>query len=178
MDDDAEQDRLFELAKKSGKAFSMGRPIADDVARVVQAVQWFIVLAVPRLFRGLTRTPPREHLMGLLDTFVVYARHDGRYSRAEFEPVPYEQREPLALKLRALVEAWKAPALPSEVVEAARALLHAEGRSGPPEGWDALPEDMNEEELLWPEGVPALLKLAGSSNVADGGRGSDPRHVE
>ena len=108
--------------------------------------------------------------MGLLDTFVAYARHDGRYSRADFEPVPYEQREALALKLRALVEVWTPPAMPSEIMEAARELLHAEGRSGPPEGWDALPEDMNEEEMLWPEGVPALLKMAGSSNAAGGGR--------
>jgi hypothetical protein len=163
MDEDAEQGRLFELARKSGKAFSMGRPIADDVARVVQAVQWIIVLAVPRLFRGLTRTPPREHLMGLLDTFVAYARRDGRYSPAEFAAVPYEQREALALKLRALVESWTPPALPSEITEAARALLYAEGRKGPPGGWGALTDDMNEEELLWPEGVPALLKLASGS---------------
>ncbi len=170
MDDDAEQNRLFELAKKSSKAFSMGRPIADDAARVVQAVQWIMVLAVPRLFRGLTRTPPREHLVGLLDTFVAYARHDGRYSPAEFEPVPYEQREPLTLKLRALVEAWKAPALPSEIVEAARALLLAEGRKGPTGGWDAFSDELDEEELLWPEGVPALLKLTGSSTAAKGER--------
>jgi hypothetical protein len=168
MDDDAEQGRLFALARKSGKAFSMGRPMLDDVARVVQALQWIIILAVPRLFSGLTRTPPREHLLSLLDTFVAYARHDGRYSPADFEPVPYEQREELGLKLRALVEAWTPPAMPSEITQAARELLHAEGRNAPPEGWDALSEDMNEEELLWPEGVPTLLKLAGSSNAAGG----------
>ena len=64
MDDDAaELSRLFALARKSGKAFSMGRPILDDVAKVVQALQWIIILAVPRLFGGLTRTPPREHLL-------------------------------------------------------------------------------------------------------------------
>lgn len=157
-DDDAEQSRLFDLARKSGKAFSMGRPILDDVTRVVQALQWIIILAVPRLFGVLTRMPPREHLLSLLDTFVSYVRHDGRYSRAEFEPVPYERRESLALSLRALVEGWTPPALPMDITNAARALLFAEGRKGPPEGWDTLPDVLDEEELLWPEGVPALLK--------------------
>jgi hypothetical protein len=170
MDDDAEQSRLFDLARKSGKAFSMGRPMLNDVAKVVQALQWIIILAVPRLFGVLTRTPPREHLLDLLDTFVSYVRHDGRYSRADFEPVPYERREALAMSLRALVECWSPPALPMEITEAARALLFAEGRKGPPEGWDALAEDLDEEELLWPEGVPALLKQSGRANPADGGR--------
>jgi hypothetical protein len=169
MDDDAaELSRLFALARKSGKAFSMGRPILDDVAKVVQALQWIIILAVPRLFGGLTRTPPREHLLDLLDTFVSYVRHDGRYSRAEFEPVPYERRESLALSLRALVENWTPPTLPMEITEAARALLFAEGRKGPPEGWDALPDELDQDELLWPEGVPALLKQSGGSNPVDG----------
>lgn len=160
MDDD-EQRRLFDLAMKSGEAFSMGRPMLNDVAEVVQAVQWIIVLAVPRLFDGLTRTPPREHLLMLLDTYVSYVRHDGRYSPAEFETVPYERRESLASSLRALIEDWTPPALPMEITEAARALLFAEGRKGPPEGWDTLPDDLNEDELLWPEGVPALLKQQG-----------------
>lgn len=156
--DDEEQSRLFALAMKSGKAFSMGRPILNDVAKVVQALQWIIILAAPRLFGSLTRTPPREHLLELLDTFISYARHDGRYSRAEFEPVPYERRESLAMSLRALVEVWAPPALPNEITEAARVLLFAEGRKGPPGGWDDPTEALDEEELLWPEGVPALLK--------------------
>ena len=170
MDDDTEQRRLFDLARESGKAFSMGRPVLGDLAEVVQAVQWIIVLAVPRLFNSLTRTPPREHLLTLVDTFISYARHDGRYSPAEFEPVSYERRESLALKLRALVDDWILPTLPKEITEAARALLFAEGRRGPPEGWDALPDDLDQDELLWPEGVPALLKQSGRSNPADGGR--------
>lgn len=158
MDDDTEQNRLFDLAKKSREAFSMGRPVLEDLAEVVHAVQWIVVLAVPRLFLGLTRTPPRAHLLALLDTFVAYARHDGRYSRPEFEPVLYERRESLALRLRALVEGWAPPALPSAITEAAREVLLAEGRRGPPEGWDALPDALDEEELLWPEKVPALLR--------------------
>ncbi|MFS8071177.1 MAG: hypothetical protein ACMG6S_32820, partial [Byssovorax sp.] len=71
--------------------------------------------------------------------------------------------------LRALVEGWTPPALPMEITEAARALLFAEGRKGPSEGWDALPDDLDEEELLWPEGVPALLKQSKKSNPMDSG---------
>ncbi|MEO7592267.1 MAG: hypothetical protein ABI134_13715, partial [Byssovorax sp.] len=85
-------------------------------------------------------------------------------------PVSYERRESLALKLRALVDDWAPPALPKEITEAARALLFAEGRKGPPEGWDALADDLDEEELLWPEGVPALLKQSARSSPADEGR--------
>jgi hypothetical protein len=95
----------------------------------------------------------------LIDIYIAYVRHDGRYVGPDFEPVPYENREPLALKLRELLKAWTPPELQAEITEAARTLLHAEGRSPPPGGWDNAPDpDMRPEEyLLWPEGVPALM---------------------
>jgi hypothetical protein len=135
-----------------------GRPVLDDFADVANCIMWLQTLAVPRIFRGMTRRPPREHLVRLVDIFIAYVRHDGRYPTPDFEPVPYETREPLALKLRELLEAWTPPDLPAEVTEAARALLYAEGMN-PAGGWDSLsdPDFRPEEHLLWPEGVPALM---------------------
>ena len=152
---------VFQHALATGgfkQASANGRPVLDDFADVANCIMWLQVLAVPRIFRGMTRTPPREHLVRMVDIFIAYVRHDGRYATPDFEPVPYETREPLALKLRALLEAWSPPELPDEITEAARALLHAEGMN-PAGGWDNLPDpDMRPEEfLLWPEGVPALM---------------------
>jgi hypothetical protein len=136
-----------------------GRPVLDDFVDVVNCINWLQILAVPRIFRGMTRMPPREHLVRQIDIFIAYVRHDGRYASPEFEPVPYETREPLALKLRELLEGWTPPELPAEITEAARALLHAEGMSPTPGGWDNAPDPFMrpEEYLLWPEGVPALM---------------------
>ena len=135
-----------------------GRPVLDDFADVANCIMWLQTLAVPRIFRGMIRTPPREHLVRLVDIFLAYVRHDGRYATPDFEPVQYETREPLALKLRELLEAWTPPELPAEITEAARALLYAEGMN-PAGGWDSLsdPDFRPEEHLLWPEGVPALM---------------------
>ena len=139
-------------------ASNNGRPVLDDFTDVANCIMWIEILAVPRIFRGMTRMPPREHLLRLIDIYIAYVRHDGRYAGGDFEPVPYETREPLALKLRELLEAWTPPELPAEITETARALLYAEGMS-PPGGWDNVPDpDMRPEEfLLWPEGVPALM---------------------
>ncbi|HZF52157.1 MAG TPA: hypothetical protein VE093_26065 [Polyangiaceae bacterium] len=136
-----------------------GRPVLDDFCDIVNCVMWLQILAVPRIFCCMTRMPPREHLVRLIDIFLAYVSHDGRYATPDFEPVPYETREPLALKLRELLEAWTPPELPAEITEAARALLYAEGMSPPPGGWDSAPDPDRrpEEYLLWPEGVPALM---------------------
>jgi hypothetical protein len=133
-------------------------PLGDFVASA-HAVQWIQVLAVPRIFLGMKRPVPRDHLLSMVDNFIAYAQSGERYGKAEFEPVPYEQREPLARKLRALVEQWSPPGLPGEITETARAVLRADGMLGPPGGWDNVPDpDMPPEQyLLWPEGVPALV---------------------
>jgi hypothetical protein len=132
----------------------------SDFEDAVAAILWVHVLAVPRLFLGMNRMPPREHLLRMADWYLAYARRDGRHVPPEFSPVPYEQREPLALKLRALLETWSPPGLPAEITETARAILHGEGKKEPPGGWDSTPDpEMPLEEFLyWPEGVPALLK--------------------
>jgi hypothetical protein len=92
----------------------------------------------------------------MLDLYIAYVGHDGRYHQPMFEPVPYERRPPLAAKLRALLEAWTPPELPSEITDAARELLYAEGLNLK---WDNLTTRvMDPDFLLWPEGIPALLR--------------------
>ncbi len=54
---------------------------------------WLHVLASPRTFCGMNRTPPREYLERLIDIYIAYVRHDGRYMGPDFEPVPYEARD-------------------------------------------------------------------------------------
>jgi hypothetical protein len=155
----SENDVLQHALATGFKASAGGRPVLDDFADVANCIMWLQVLAVPRIFRVMTRMPPREHLVHLIDILIGYVRHDGRYATPKFEPVPYETREPLALKLRGLLEAWTPPELPAEITETARALLHAEGMNPPAGGWENAPDpDMRPEEyLLWPEGVPALM---------------------
>ena len=120
-----------------------------------QAFHWLFALAAPRLFHGMSRVPPREHLLGMIDVFIDRAQRGDRNDSVDFEPVPYEQREPLARKLRMLVEGWTAPVLSAEIVETARALLHADGHAVPRGGWDAATIDGDqpfEDILLWPAG--------------------------
>lgn len=137
------------------------RPILADYSDVVNTIQWLMVLSSTPLYRSLGRTPIPAHLVALMDIYLEYVAHDGRYRKAEFEGVPYERRGPLAEKLRALLATWTPPELPDTVKEAARELLYAEGLLGPEGDWDNLMiEDPVpvEDMLLWPEGVPALLR--------------------
>lgn len=135
-------------------------PVLAVMFDAANAIQWLDILAIPRIYRSMTRVPPREHLLHMVDIVIDYVTRGEKYVTPEFEPVPYEERLPRARELRALLEAWEPPELPPEITEAARALLYAEGLKGGAEGWDAMPDpDMRPEEyLLWPEGVPALLK--------------------
>ena len=127
---------------------------------VIHTVLWLLVLASRRGYHALGREPSTEHLIHLLDIYIAYAAHDGRYHQPAFQPVPYERRVPLATKLRAILETWK-PSEPSdEVIEAVRALLYAEGIREPSDGWESSTRHNPDPELLlWPEGIPALLAL-------------------
>lgn len=133
----------------------------SDFSDVVNTKYWLMVLAAPPLYRTIERVAVPDHLVRLIDVYISYAERGTRYSKAEFDPVPREQRVPLARKLQALLLDWTPPDLPPEITEAARDLLHAEGLAPPDGGWDALensgPEPV-EDVLLWPEGVPALLR--------------------
>lgn len=75
--------------------------------------------------------------------------------------MPYERRGPLAAKLQTLLETWTPPELPSEITEVGRAFLWAEGGMPPEGGWDNATitgSDPLENILLWPEGIPLLLR--------------------
>jgi hypothetical protein len=126
-------------------------------------MNWLKVFAAPRIFHGLTRMPPREHILKQVDVLIVYIAHDGRYVNADFQPVPYERRAPLAARFRELIEQWAPPELPAEMTQVTRDLLYAEGQKAPSEGWDKYAGDPHlpfptEDVLLWPEGVPAVLR--------------------
>lgn len=136
-----------------------------DTADIINFSIWLGVLAAPHLFRSIGRTVDPVHLAGLLDVWIAYVDRGDRYQQAMFSPVPYEQRPELARRLRGLVAAWRPPELPTEITEAARALLHAEGLKSPQgAGWDELTFELEDERvediLLWPEGVPRLLRQA------------------
>ncbi len=152
-----ERERLREMVARPDtfKAFCNGRPILSDWEDVIAAMIWLKVFAAPRIFGGLRRMPPREHILRMVDMYIAYVDHDGRYIEAEFEPVPYERRKPLSARFRALIEQWSPPGLPREMIEVARELLHAEGSQPPPEGWDNYAGDPGdpppEDCLLWPE---------------------------
>lgn len=139
----------------------------SDYSDVANAKYWLMVLAAPPLYRTMERVAVPDHLARLLDLYIAYAERGTQYSEAEFDPVPREQRVPLARKLQALLLDWTPPDLPPEITEATRNLLHAEGLAPPDGGWDALQisgPDPVEDILLWPEGVPALLKKEGAGS--------------
>jgi hypothetical protein len=168
-----DNDQLLErLAEQLGK---QGRKLFDepDLSDVVNLHNWLHVFGLPSVFRGLSRMPPREHILRLVDVFIAYARRGDHYLSPQFEPVEYDKREPLALRFRRLLEAWSPPDLPSEMTELARAILHADGQAGPPNGWDNTtsldpsPGVNVEEILLWPEGIPYLLRMKGQTCETD-----------
>ena len=100
-----------------------GDVLYTDWADVLNVWYWLMVMAAPPLYCAMKRRVETDHLVRLLDVYIAYAERGSRYLGASFEPVPYEQRLPLAQKLRALLGAWTPPVLPSEITEAARALL-------------------------------------------------------
>lgn len=140
---------------------------STDKTEVIHAVGWLMVLASRTGYHSLERKPPPEHLIRLLDIYIAYVARGGHYHPPMFQPAPYERREPLAAKLRAILETWTPSELPDEVVEAARDLLHAEGLQGPGNDWGALPLHWFDPDfLLWPEGIPALLAVQRAASEA------------
>jgi len=158
---DIDHEAIFATAlEQAAKKRPDGSSLLGDFVASANAVQWIQILAIPRIFLSMKRVVPREHLLSMIDAFIAYAQSGERYAKADDEPVPYEQREPFARKLRALVEQWSPPGLPADITETARELLRADGMLPPPGGWDSTPDpDMPPEQyLLWPEGVPAFMK--------------------
>ncbi|MGK4003772.1 hypothetical protein WMF31_14165 [Sorangium sp. So ce1036] len=139
-----------------------GREDTEDVVDVFNVIHWLGAFASPRVYQAFSRTPPRDHILRLLDIYIAYAKRGAHHAVPQVEPVLLERRLPLALRLRELFEAWAPPALPREAVEISRALMECEGFEPPACGWDAYEAPAQggityEDALLWPEGVPAIL---------------------
>jgi hypothetical protein len=131
-----------------------GRPVFSDFGDIVNLHYWLYVLSTPSLYATLTRVPDPAHLMRLVDVFIAYAERDSRYGGDGRRDVPYERREPLARRLRTLMEGWAPPDLPSDIAATAKEILVAEGiDQGIYQG-----DDPVEDILLWPEGIPKLLR--------------------
>jgi hypothetical protein len=146
-------------------------PRVGEIADACQFHDWLVVLACPRIFHQMTRKPTREHMLSVYARYLPYARS----KRALVDRQGYfvfrgdeNLREKLAGRLGGLFEAWTPSELPPEITETARALLDAEGIEPAEGSWDKVQVDPNyppEECLLWPEGIPLLLKRQ-SSNQA------------
>ncbi|AUX30409.1 MULTISPECIES: hypothetical protein [Sorangium] len=140
-----------------------GREVVENTTDVINVTYWLWAFASPRVYSRFSRVPPRDHVLRLLDIYISYVEKGGRVATPQFQPVHYERRLPLAMRLRELLEQWTQPELPQEIVDISRALIENEGIKAPACGWDAYedPEARGikyEDSLLWPEGVPAILK--------------------
>jgi hypothetical protein len=134
-----------------------------DTVDILNFSIWIAVLAAPHLYRTITREVDPAHLVPYLDTWVAYSERGDHYQTKALTPAACERRVILARKLRDLVAAWTPPELPAEITETARALLDVEGIEPPGKGgWDNLDFDLEgdpvEDILIWPEGVPRLLR--------------------
>ncbi|XXY16507.1 hypothetical protein WME88_50555 [Sorangium sp. So ce216] len=147
----------------------MSNPRVQEVLHAMQYADWLRVLASPRIYQAMARKPTREYLLTLHDRYLPYARSKHALRKQQGYAcfnVDEERREALADRLRTLLETWTPPELTPEIVETARQLLKAEGDTGSPEAWDAAswespaddPGAPPEDYLLWPEGIPAILK--------------------
>ncbi|WP_438021659.1 hypothetical protein WMF18_31765 [Sorangium sp. So ce315] len=122
-------------------------------------------LLVPPVTFPLEPELASAHLGGArrVPSFVIATRTN---RHAEPFNVDEERREALADRLRTLLETWTPPELTPEIVDTARQRLKAEGDTSSPEEWDAAswespshdPGAPPEDYLLWPEGIPAILK--------------------
>ncbi|UQA60221.1 hypothetical protein [Polyangium aurulentum] len=86
-------------------------------------------LAAPRILGGVERMPPKVEMVHAVD---VYLAHLQLMERTSLE----ETEEPARI-LRAKLQAWTPSRdVPTDIVQAARALLRAFGIIEPPQGWD------------------------------------------
>ena len=130
----------------------------EDFPDVFHFLSWAGTLCAPRTLQRMRRLPTRKHLLCMLDAYMPYAR--SRRTMSIIFPVPKdwwpdpELREARALEFRAAVEQWTPPLISSEIIRAARALVHEEGLGDTDEAWDkfdAWPESTPENGLVWPE---------------------------
>lgn len=136
--------------------FDQTNPRVHEIGNAFPFRGWLHVLARPEVFHALTRQPSREHLLLLCDAYMPFARsrrehvdEQGYISGAD-EPLACE----LAERMRSLLEAWSPPDLPMEIVETARALLHADRSSLGVLDWkkgpDLDPGQTVDDTVVWP----------------------------
>jgi hypothetical protein len=129
-----------------------GRSDLGDFIDLAHAVPWLYVLASPPTFARLGRVPSPSHLLKIVDDFLHYVRSGEHITTPAFTPVRYELREERTLALRSLLERWTPPALPVEVVHAARDVLEAEGLHAA-DDWEtfSFPPGNVDDSVWWPE---------------------------
>lgn len=130
------------------------RELTAQIEAMLAFTGWLQVLARPVLFRTLTRSPGPAHIVSLLDAYFPFAR--GRQESAELRgDTSGAKVVDLMGQMRLLLESWSPPALPTDMVETARALLVADG-SYAAFDWDKVPalsEGMTiDQVLVWPRG--------------------------
>lgn len=128
------------------------KEVTAQIEAMLAFTGWLQVLARPETFRMLTRSPSPSHVVSLLDNYLPFATAR-QPSAALREDMGGAQVVDLMSRMRLLLESWSPPALPVEMIEAARALLVADG-SYAAFDWDKgpdLPAGMSIEQILvWP----------------------------
>jgi hypothetical protein len=140
----------------------------SEIADVFNMIHWLQVLASSRLYSLLRRTPTREHLLRLFDVYRASVMRGAWYRRTLHREAFTAPRAAAASTLWMLLETWTPPELPAEIVVTSRELLDAEGVEQPPGGWDAFVNRSAEpldDVLLWPEGIPVILRGQQSVDV-------------
>lgn len=141
-----------------------------DTLAILYTENWLGVLARPQAYRALERpvdAAVKAVLLCLLDVWIAYVDRGDWYLG---EP-PEGDRPALARKFRARLEAWTPPALPAEIIEAARAVLDGEGESKHQrekgftwnDGSFGDPTRTVDSFLLWPEGLAAVWPKKGAT---------------
>jgi hypothetical protein len=145
--------------------YDMNNPRVREHEDAQHLVNWLETLGRPQLYAALSRKPTREHILHVIDLYMPYAqsRPEHREERGYVRHgVDLQRAEDLALRFRALIESWEPPDLTAEITEAARELLMADGTHQPVGGvwvWgDMHPPEEIENILMWPEGVPELIR--------------------
>ena len=102
----------------------------ESFARAAAALGWLQHLAAPAAWdtvRSKIGDQARELLCGKVDDFIRYAESGKHHTKSDFPPASPSARAARARELRVLLTTWSPPELTPAIVEAARAVLAAEG---------------------------------------------------
>lgn len=125
------------------------KELTAQIEAMLAFTGWLQVLARPEVFRTLNRSPSSAHLVRLLDDYLPFVKE--RQTSAELRgDTSGAHVVGLMNRMRLLLESWSPPALPTDMVKAARELLVADG-SYATFDWDKMPdlsEGMTIEQVL------------------------------